>query len=87
MTRKQFAVVAVRLKEELNNIKTLLRELSDKGLVGSKKKIRALLPEKDTFILRAVVRAKKPIIRGECKWLTEPLQLRSTVWTGGRSCP
>lgn len=55
MTRRQFAVVAVRLKEELNNIKTLLRELSDKGLVGSKKKIRALLPEKDTFTLRAVV--------------------------------
>lgn len=53
MTRKQFAIVAVRLKEELNNIKSLLQELSDKGLVGSKKKIRALLPEKDTFTLRA----------------------------------
>jgi hypothetical protein len=54
MTRKQFAVVAMRIKEELENIKGLLKELSDKGLSGSKKNIRSSLLQGDTFLLRAV---------------------------------
>lgn len=54
MTRKQFAVVATRIKEELENIKSLSKELSDRGLSGSKKNIRSALPQGDTFLLRAV---------------------------------
>jgi len=54
MTRKQFAVVATRLKEEMENINYLVGELSGKGLTGSKKKLRQALPPGDTFILRAV---------------------------------
>ena len=45
MTRKQFAVVAVRIKEELENIKSLSKELSDKGLSGSKKNMRSILSQ------------------------------------------
>lgn len=54
MTRKQFAVVATRIKEELDNVKSLVKELSDRGLSGSKKNIRLALPHGDTFLLRAV---------------------------------
>lgn len=54
MTRKQFAVVATRIKEELDNVKSLVKELSDRGLSGSKKNIRLALPQGDTFLLRAV---------------------------------
>lgn len=54
MTRKQFAVIATRLKEELENIKGLSKELSERGLTGSKKKIKSAIPPGDTFILRAV---------------------------------
>lgn len=50
MTRKQFAVIATRIKEEIDNIKSLSRELSKKGLTGSKKKIKSALPPGDTFI-------------------------------------
>lgn len=53
MTRKQFAVIATRIKEELENIGGLLKELSEKGLAGSKKKIKSALPPGDTFMLRA----------------------------------
>ncbi|WP_027364703.1 ribonuclease toxin HepT-like protein [Desulfotruncus alcoholivorax] len=54
MTPKRFAVVASRIKEELENIKNLSKELSDRGLSGSKKNIRSALPQGDTFLLRAV---------------------------------
>ncbi len=54
MTRKQFAVIGTRLKEELENIKNLYKELSGKGLTGRRKKIRSIFPEGDTFTLRAV---------------------------------
>jgi len=54
MTRRQFAVVASRIKEELENIKSLSKELSDRGLSGSKKNIRSILSQGDTFLLRAV---------------------------------
>lgn len=54
MTRKQFAVIAARLKEELKNIKKLTGELADKNLTGSKKKIRAVFLQGDTFTVRAV---------------------------------
>jgi len=54
VTRKQFMVIATRLKEELENIKGLYSELSGRGLTGSKKKIKSVLPPEDTFILRAV---------------------------------
>lgn len=53
MTRKQFAVITTRIKEELENIKSLSEELSDRGLSGSKKNIRSALPQGDTFLLRA----------------------------------
>lgn len=43
MTRKQFAVIATRLKEELENIKSLHQELSAKGLLGPKKKIKRII--------------------------------------------
>ncbi len=54
MTRKQLAVIATRIYEELNNIKSLVGELSERGLTGSKKNIRSALPPGDTFHLRAV---------------------------------
>lgn len=54
MTRKQFIVIATRLKEELENIKGLSSELSDRDLTGSRKKIKSVLHPEDTFILRAV---------------------------------
>ncbi|GBF33183.1 hypothetical protein DCCM_2282 [Desulfocucumis palustris] len=54
MTRKQFTIIATRLKEELENIRSLCKELSDRGLTGSKKKIKSVLPPGDTFILRAI---------------------------------
>jgi len=41
------------MKEEINNIKGLYKELLEKGLIGSKKKIKSALPPGDTFILRA----------------------------------
>lgn len=53
MTRKQFAVIAARMKEEIDNIKGLYKELSEKGLTGSKKKIKSAFPPGDTFILRS----------------------------------
>lgn len=53
MTRKQFTVVAIRINEELDNVKGLVKELSGRGLVGSKKNIRSALPQGDTFMLRA----------------------------------
>lgn len=54
MTRKQFNVLATRLKEELENIRNLRKELSGKGLLGPKKRIKSAFPEGDTFTLRAV---------------------------------
>ena len=54
MTRKEFAVVATRLQEELENIRDLVKELSLRGISGSKKKIKSALPPGDTFILRAI---------------------------------
>lgn len=54
MTRKQFTVIAARLKEELKNIKSLLKELSDKGLTGPRKKINLTSFVEDTFALRAI---------------------------------
>lgn len=54
MTRKQFAVISTRLKEELENIKGLSKELSERGLAGSKKKIKSAIPQGDTFTLRAI---------------------------------
>jgi len=54
MTRKQFTVVAARLKEELGNIKSLFKELSDKGLIGPRGKVKSAFLEGDTFTLRAI---------------------------------
>lgn len=53
MTRKQFTVVAIRINEELDNVRSLVKELSGRGLAGSKKNIRSALPQGDTFLLRA----------------------------------
>lgn len=54
MTRKQIIVIATRLKEELDNIQGLHTELADRGLTGSKKKIKSVINPGDTFTLRAV---------------------------------
>lgn len=54
MTRKEFLVIATRLKEELENITNLINELTARGLTGSKKKIKSNLLPDDTFMLRAI---------------------------------
>lgn len=54
MTSKQFNVLATRLKEELENISNLRKELSGKGLLGPKKRIKSAFTEEDTFMIRAV---------------------------------
>ncbi|MGQ9533074.1 MAG: ribonuclease toxin HepT-like protein [Desulfotomaculales bacterium] len=54
MTRKQFAIIAARIREEITNMARLREELTSKGLAGKPEKVRASLARGDSFTLRAV---------------------------------
>lgn len=55
MIRKQFAVIAARIKEELANITRLQEELKARGIINIDKKINIKkLDHNDSFALRAV---------------------------------
>ena len=54
MTRKQFALIAARIKEELLNISHLQNELKAKGFSGSPRAIKLAVAQADSFTIRGI---------------------------------
>jgi len=54
LTRKQFAVIASRLRQELRNTRLLLDELARQGLLPGTRRSLVTLDPRDSFTLRAI---------------------------------
>lgn len=54
MTRKQFALIAARIKEELLNISRLQNELKEKGFSGSPRAVKLAVAQADSFTIRGI---------------------------------
>ncbi len=54
MTRKQFALIAARIKEELLNISRLQNELKEKGFSGSSRAVKLAVAQADSFAIRGI---------------------------------
>lgn len=54
MTRKQFAVIAARINEELLNISRLQNELKEKGFSGSPRAVKLAVAQADSFAIRGI---------------------------------
>jgi hypothetical protein len=54
LTRKQFAIIAARINEELSNISRLQNELKDKGFSGSPRAVKLAVAQADSFAIRGI---------------------------------